>query len=109
MPPGTDSPRLLTTGCYGELRETILTDDTVEWVFMPALIAVIMHFHNQQESILSEKEVNAIRDKAAIIALPKGSKEHQAQARGYEDIHFPEYAWVEYLYHIGVLPADDTE
>lgn len=98
---------LLTVGTYGELREKILSDETVDWVFMPALIAVIMHFHDKQNGILSQEEVENIRNNAAVVALPKGSHETQAAERGYEDIMYPEYAWVEYLYHIGVLPAEE--
>lgn len=97
-------PALLTTGTWGELREQIHTDHTVDWVFMPALIAVILHFHQKQDGILSQEEVERIRDNAAVIALPKGSHEKQAEARGYSDILSPEHVWIEYLYAIGAMP-----
>ena len=95
---------LLQVGSYGEFRDKILADETVEWLFMPALVTVIMHFHHKKNGILTQAEVEDIRDRAVVISSPNGSKERQAKSQGFSDFLYPEHVWVEYLYYIGVLP-----
>lgn len=97
-----DLPELLTVGTYGELHEKVKADGTVDLVFMPGLMAAIMHFHRKKDRVLTQDEVELIRDNATVIVMPKGC--HEKEAAG--DVLYPDYVWVEYLYHIGVLAAD---
>ncbi|QBH95540.1 hypothetical protein EKN56_03450 [Limnobaculum zhutongyuii] len=83
-----------------------MMEESLELVFMPPLIVLLINAQNNKGEPLTQSEVEAIRDKAVCIALPAGSNAMMAEKRGYDDID-PEFVWQEYLHYLSTF--SDTE
>lgn len=71
-------------------------------VFMPSLIAVLLNAQKKKGTLLTQEEVEDIRDSSVVMSMPKSLCEKMDQDRGYKDID-PEFVWLEYLHHNGIL------
>lgn len=72
------------------------------FVFMPSLIAILINAQDKKGTLLTQDEVEHIRDNAAVMSVPKSICEKMDKDRGYKDIN-PELVWIEYLHHNGIL------
>ena len=68
------------------------TDDPVIPVYVPALVALLVHCEKQKGSPLTEEEVLGLRDEAICITTRASIARALAERRGYEDID-PRDAW----------------
>ncbi len=76
-------------------------------VFMPALVMLLLDAERSKGSPLTEAEVHAIRDQAAVILLPARIAQQMPEKRGYGDLD-PEHAWEEWQIVREVInPPDD--
>lgn len=64
-------------------------------VFIPALIAILVAKERETGRVLTQQEVESIRDEATAINLPDDVAESMAFERGYSDID-PENVWREW-------------
>jgi len=64
-------------------------------LFIPALGVLLINQEDQKGSPLSEEEVLAIRDAAAVVMVTKEHLEAMAESRGYTDID-PENCWYDW-------------
>lgn len=71
-------------------------------VFMPSLISILINAQEKKGALLTQEEVEDIRDRSVVMSMPKSVCETMEKERGYKDID-PEFAWLEYLHHNGVL------
>ncbi len=69
-----------------------MSDDDLQLVFIPALVAILLNQERRKGAPLTEEEVLAIRDDAAHMALPRDAVAEMVRQRGYDDID-PENAW----------------
>ncbi len=67
------------------------TDDLVP-VFVPALVALLVHAEDEKGKPLTKDEVYAIRDSGACIMMDAGDAHKMDESRGYRDID-PENCW----------------
>ncbi|MFT8210516.1 MAG: hypothetical protein ACMZI0_07975 [Symbiopectobacterium sp.] len=72
------------------------------FVFMPSLISILINAQEKKGALLTQEEVEGIRDRSVVMSMPKSVCEKMDKDRGYKDID-PEFAWLEYLHHNGVL------
>ena len=71
------------------------SQEDLQIVPVPALVAVLYHKESEKGSPLTEAEVLEIRDKAACIAMPRFAFLQVEAQRGYRDIN-PDFAWEEW-------------
>ena len=71
-------------------------EDTVVPVFVPALVALLIHAEELNGAPLTRNQVVAIRDNAHCIMVPAPVKADMEAKRGYADID-PERCWEEWL------------
>lgn len=64
-------------------------------VFMPALVALLVHSEDKKGSPLAKEEVIAIRDNAACIMMQSADARKMDESRGYRDID-PENCWYDW-------------
>jgi hypothetical protein len=67
-------------------------DEDLAPVFIPALVALLIHAEEQIGAPLTRNQVLAIRDDANCMMLPPAAKVAMDQKRGYVDID-PEQCW----------------
>lgn len=70
-------------------------DDVVP-VFIPALVALLIHAEELNGAPLTPNQVMAIRDNAHCVMLPPSVKAEMEKERGYTDID-PERCWEDWL------------
>lgn len=70
--------------------------DDLVLVFVPALVAVLAFEESKLGRDLTKDEVEAIRNKAACMAVPIDAAIKLDQSRGYDDIR-PENVWEDWL------------
>lgn len=70
------------------------TDDLVP-VFIPSLVAILVHAEDEKGTPLTKDEVHAIRDKAACIMMKHVDACKMDDSRGYCDID-PENCWYDW-------------
>ncbi|WP_092507343.1 hypothetical protein [Xenorhabdus mauleonii] len=74
----------------------------LELVFMPSLISILVHLQEKKGSLLTQEEVEEIRDKAVCITVPTEVHEKIEEERGFSDIN-PDFVWIEWLDYLGIL------
>jgi len=67
-------------------------DNNLVPVFIPTLVALLVHAEDQKESPLTKDEVLALRDKATCIMMEVADARMMNEKRGYNDID-PENCW----------------
>lgn len=78
-------------------------------VFIPALVALLVHFEDKKGSPLTQDEVIAIRDDAACMMMEPAAARKMDESRGYCDID-PENCWYDWQMarrEMGRLPEID--
>ena len=70
--------------------------DQMVLVFVPALIAVLVHEENELGRDLTKEEVEQIRDEALCMQVPLEGAIDLEKERGYDDIR-PECVWEDWL------------
>ena len=65
-------------------------------VFIPALVALLIHHEKQKGVPLTEAEVLSIRDKGTCVMMPTSRAIELDRKRGYNDID-PEKCWEQWL------------
>jgi len=67
-------------------------DEPLCYVFVPALLATLIHGEREKGSPLTEEEVIVIRDKAPCIVLRTSIALELEEKRGYPDLE-PSHVW----------------
>jgi hypothetical protein len=70
-------------------------EDDLFPVFIPALVALLIHAEELKGSPLTRNQVIAIRDDADCVMMPLAAKADLDKERGYADID-PEQCWEEW-------------
>jgi hypothetical protein len=73
-----------------------MSDEPLILYFVPSLVAVLWHDEKAKGRPLTEEEVIAIRDKAAVVALKHETARLMDEKRGYTDID-AENCWASWL------------
>jgi hypothetical protein len=76
-------------------QKKIASDKDLIPVFIPSLSAILVHHEKEKGSPLTEAEVLAIRDKAAVMMIPRADLAIFEERRGYKDIE-PELCWLQW-------------
>jgi len=71
------------------------TDEPIVPVFIPALVAILVHHEKAKGSPLTKDEVLSIRDNAACMTMRLSMACQMAEKRGYADLT-PENCWEEW-------------
>jgi hypothetical protein len=64
-------------------------------VFIPSLVATLLHSEREKGAPLTESEVAEIRDKASVVAMRPADLPAFEEKRGYQDLD-PENCWEEW-------------
>ena len=72
------------------------SEDDLLPVFIPALVALLIHAEELNGSPLTRNQVMAIRDNANCVMLPLSTKAKMEEERGYADID-PGRCWEDWL------------
>ncbi len=65
-------------------------------VFIPSLIALLMQAERQKGSLLTQQEVEEVRDNATCVSVPDEIARHLEPSRGYSDID-PLRCWEQWI------------
>ena len=71
-------------------------DDDLVFLFLPSLIATLVHHEDKKGAPLTREDVLSIRDKCKVEAVTPEVYQQVSQKRGYDDID-PENCWAEWL------------
>lgn len=66
-------------------------------VFIPSLAALLAQAERQKGSLLTQQEVEAIRDNATCVSVPDDIARHLEPSRGYSDID-PLNCWEQWVF-----------
>jgi hypothetical protein len=72
------------------------SEDDLVPVFIPALVALLIHAEELNAAPLTRNQAMAIRDHANCVMLPASAKGEMEAERGYADID-PERCWEDWL------------
>jgi len=72
-----------------------MTDQPLDIVPIPALVAVLHAKEREKGEPLTEAEVLEIRDKAVCMAVPRDVHLQMIEKRGYYDLN-PENVWIDW-------------
>lgn len=70
-------------------------DESLTYVFIPPLVAVLLHAENENNEPLNEEQVFQILNEATCVALPESVALEMEESRGYVDIS-PDNVWIEW-------------
>jgi hypothetical protein len=84
----------LDVGSYAELAVRPNPDQLI-LQYIPSLAAILLSVEKKLGSPLTEKQVEALRDKASVMAFKPNAAKAAEDRRGYRDID-PTHAWEEW-------------
>ena len=72
-----------------------MSSEPLVYLFIPTLVSTLLRGESLKGAPLTEKEVIAIRDTAAVVMVPQSVAVKVAVERGYDDID-PKLCWPEW-------------